>query len=159
MNDKTNQVVQQCQYDIVNTLRNPMNAPVSAYVTCAAHLLSLASQFNNPFNVPFERILEESERAGIRIEDASTQTCISTVWEDLTKLCNRYGVQEFKDAAAFPMPTTDKRDEPETPESIAKLAVKILDIQPEENVADLCCGKGSVMLEMYNAFLTGFPKN
>ena len=151
MNDKTNQVVQQCQYDIVNTLRNPMNAPVSAYVTCAAHLLSLASQFNNPFNIPFEKILEESERAGIRIEDASTQTCISTVWEDLTKLCNRYGVQEFKDAAAFPMPTTDKRDEPETPESIAKLAVKILDIQPEENVADLCCGKGSVMLEMYNA--------
>lgn len=151
MNEKTNPVVQQCQYDIVNTLRNPMNAPVSAYVTCAAHLLSLASQFNNPFNIPFERILEESERAGIRIEDASTQTCISTVWEDLTKLCNRYGVQEFKDAAAFPMPTTDKRDEPETPESIAKLAVKILDIQPEENVADLCCGKGSVMLEMYNA--------
>lgn len=151
MNDKTNQVVQQCQNDIVNTLRNPMNAPVSAYVTYAAHLLSLAAQFNNPFNVPFEKILEESERAGIRIEDALVQTGISQAWEDLTRLCNRYGVEDFKNAAAFSIPTTDKRDEPETPESIAKLAVKILDIQSEEYVADLCCGKGSVMLEMYNA--------
>ena len=89
MNDKINQVVQQCQSDIVNTLRNPINAPVSAYVTCAAHLLSLAARFNNPFNVPFEKILEESERAGIRIEDTLMVSCISKAWEDLTKLCNR----------------------------------------------------------------------
>ena len=57
------------------------------------------------------------------------QTGISQAWEDLTRLCNRYGVEDFKNAVAFSMPTTDKRDEPETPESVAKLAVKILDIQ------------------------------
>lgn len=163
MNDKPNQVVLQCQYDIANTLRNPMNAPVSSYVTCSAHLLALATQFNNPFTVPVEKIFEESERVGIRIEDASVQTCISTVWKELTRLCNRYGVQDFRDAAAFPMPTNDKRDEPETPESVAKLAVRILDIQSNECAADLCCGKGSVMLEMHNscpdANVSGFEIN
>lgn len=154
MNGKSNYMVadtkiQQCQYDIADILRSVINAPVGAYVVTAAHLLSIAAQYNYPFGVPFEVVIEESRKNGIMLEDTVIKDCMANFWEDLKKLCNRYGVEDFKNAAAVSMPVTDKRDEPETPKSIAKLAVKIMGIQPGETAADLCCGKGSVVLEMH----------
>jgi len=140
---------QQCQSDIAETLRNTINTPANACIAAAAHFLSIAAQYNNPFGVPFEMALEESRNAGIQFKDPAVMDCLSISWEDLKKLCTRYDTGDFKNAAVSAIPVTDKRDEPETPESIAKLAVRIMDIQPEEYVADLCCGKGNVMLEMY----------
>ena len=156
MYGKTNNMVtdvkvQQCQNEIADILRNPINAPIGSYVIAAAHFLSIAAQYNYPFGVPFEMVLEESQKIGIQVEDSMVRDCLSNSWEELKSLCNRYSAEDFKNAASIAIPVTDKRDEPETPESITKLAVKNMGIQPEERAADLCCGKGSVMLEMYSA--------
>lgn len=143
--------VQQCQNEIVNILHNPINAPIGAHVVTAAHLLSIAAQYNYPFGVPFDMVLDESAKMGLYPEDVAIRNCLANSWEDLKALCNYYGVEDFKKAAALSMPVTDKRDEPETPESIAKLAIKILHLRKDDHAADLCCGKGSVMLEMHQA--------
>ena len=154
---------QHCQNEIVNILHNPINAPIGAYAVTAAHLLSIAAQYNYPFGVPFDMVLDESARMGLYQEDAAIRTCLEKSWEGLKALCNYYDVEDFKKAASLSFPMTDKREEPETPESIAKLAVKILNLCENDCAADLCCGKGSVMLEMHQtcpgADISGYEIN
>lgn len=140
-----------CQNEIINILHNPINAPMGAYAVTAAHLLSIAAQYNYPFGVPFEMALDESSKMGFYPEDAAVRNCLEKSWEDLKELCRDYSVEDFKGAAALSIPVTDKREEPETPESISKLAVKIMNLCKDDRVADLCCGKGSAMLEMHHA--------
>lgn len=142
---------QQCQSEIVNILHNPINAPIGAYVVTAAHLLSIAAQYNYPFGVQFDMVLDESAKMGLYPEDAAVRTCLAKSWDDLKGLCNYYSAEDFKKAAALSISVTDKREEPETPESVAKLAMRILNLCEDDCVADLCCGKGSVMLEMHQA--------
>lgn len=167
MNLKSNSAAEekamQCQNEIINILHNPINTLMGAYVVTAAHLLSIAAQYNYPFGVPLDMVLDESAKMGLYPEDAAIRNCLANSWEDLKALCNCYGVEDFKKAAALSMPVTDKREEPETPESIAKLAVKILNLCADDRAADLCCGKGSVMLEMYqtcpSADISGYELN
>ena len=141
---------QQCQSEIVNILHNPINAPIGAYVVTAAHLLSIAAQYNYPFGVQFDMVLDESAKKGLYPEDAAIRTCLAKSWDDLKGLCNYYSAEDFKKSAALSISVTDKREEPETPESVAKLAMRILNLCEDDCVADLCCGKGSVMLEMHH---------
>ena len=150
-NSITDMKAQQCQNEIVSILHNPINTPIGAYVVTAAHLLSIAAQYNYPFGVPFEIALDESAKMGFYLEDTAIRTCLEKSWKDLKALCNYYSAEDFKKAATLSIPVTDKREEPETPESVAKLAVRNLNLCEDDCVADLCCGKGSVMLEMHNA--------
>lgn len=154
---------QQCQNEIVSIFHNPNNAPIGAYVVTAAHLLSIAAQYNYPFGVSFDMVVDESAKMGLYPEDAVVRICLEKSWEALKALCNNYSAEDFKKTAVLSIPVTDKREEPETPESVAKLAVKILNICENDCIADLCCGKGSVMLEMHhacpNADISGYEIN
>lgn len=155
MNLKSNSTAEEkamrCQNEIINILHNHINAPMGAYAVTAAHLLSIAAQYNYPFGVPFDMVIDESAKMGLYLEDAAVRTCLAESWENLKMLCHHYSIEDFKKATVLSMPVTDKREDPETPESISKLAVKILNLCKDDRVADLCCGKGSVMLEMHHA--------
>lgn len=155
MNLKSNSTAEEkamrCQNEIINILHNHINAPMGAYAVTAAHLLSIAAQYNYPFGVPFDMVIDESAKMGLYLEDAAVRTCLAESWENLKMLCHHYSIEDFKKATVLSMPVTDKREDPETPESISKLAVKILNLCKDDRIADLCCGKGSVMLEMHHA--------
>ena len=75
MNVKPNSIAdmkpQQCQNEIINILHNPTNAPIGAYVVTAAHLLSIAAQYNYPFGVPFDMVLDESAKMNFYNEIAT----------------------------------------------------------------------------------------
>ena len=105
MNVKPNSIAdmkpQQCQNEIINILHNPTNAPIGAYVVTAAHLLSIAAQYNYPFGVPFDMVLDESAKMGLYPEDAAIRNCLANSWEDLKELCNYYGVVDFRKPRPF----------------------------------------------------------
>ena len=100
---------------------------------------------------------------GIRIDDSAIINELSHHWEDLKTLCNRYAVEDFKNAAYFQMPVIDKREDYETPACLTKLGIKLLNVQEGESVADLCCGTGNVAMEMHTACpgaqISGFEVN
>ena len=154
---------QQCQYDIIEVFRNCTSTSVTTSAVYAAHFLSIAAGYNYPFGVSIDMILEESSRMGIRIDDSAIINELSHHWEDLKTLCNRYAVEDFKNAAYFQMPVIDKREDFETPACLTKLGIKLLNVQEGESVVDLCCGTGNVAMEMHNACpgaqISGFEVN
>lgn len=165
MNDKnvsanSPTVAQECQYEIMDILRNTANTSVGVSAVYAAHFLSIAASFNYPFGLSLDIVMDESHRMGIQIDEPSVANELTPHWEDLKALCNRYSAEDFKKAVYVALPAVDKREDFETPSSITKLALKLLEIKAGEYAADLCCGTGSAMLEMSNAcpeaYISGF---
>ncbi len=154
--------VQRCQSEIAEMLRSEARVYTGAVMT-AAHLLSIAASFNYPFGVLFEMAVEESERNGLDIPWQIKDSISKELWERLLHLCAKYDSEVFSNVAALPVVSMEKGEYSETPVGVVRLASEILNIQGEENVADLCCGLAGAMLEMErnnpNANYVGYEIN
>ena len=63
----------------------------------------------------------------------------------LQGLCDKYPPEAFAVAAMTSDLAYERMQYSETPESVTKLALRLLDIQENDKVIDLCCGGASVM--------------
>lgn len=79
----------------------------------------------------------------IRVSEAVNNIKIdSDVWDYLFELVDSYSLETFKELVL----TVECYPIGNTPESISKLAIQILNIQERENVVDLDCGYGAFLV-------------
>ena len=136
-----------CRAEIEEILHK--NASIGAHgqwgfetnITVASYLLAKAGDFSNPFSVHFEDLKEQGIDEDIY--EYALSAHIDEVWNELLQLLKEHPINIFILNAVLKYKTSDYSDA--TPDGVADLAAKLLDIQPDENVAELCCGTGSVI--------------
>ena len=88
-------------------------------------------------------VAEVMRFADVRIVEAVENAQLSTdLWEQLLKLVDGYTVDTFEDFVL----NYDHDIALSTPDSVARLAIRVLDIQDKENVVDLDCGYGEFLV-------------
>ena len=114
-------------------------------VPAVAYLLLKVSNYLMPF-VNLDALLEKEEISGAR--KAFVSKCInSEAWEECNQLVTRYSPEVFEELIRnYEDYTGSLRQNNITP-SLAKLAFKLLKIEKDEKVADLCCGDGNFLLD------------
>ncbi len=115
----------------------------SSTITLAAYLLSQASQYDNPLDISYQDVIQG------HLDDDESIICTAKSelneekWENLKKIIPKY------DPNIFTLVTLlrDMTDGEVTPDSLVELALHLLDIRPNDSVADIGCGTGSFILE------------
>ena len=115
-----------------------------------SYLLYSGSINNNLDGISYQDILD----GNIKV----TQNTIRTVqdvlneelWEKLKKVGQHYSVEDLESAAMFITRKIDTlggtlQHGPTTPVSLRRIIKELLNIQPEDRVADVGCGSGNVM--------------
>lgn len=88
-------------------------------------------------------VAEVMRFADVRIVEAVENAQLSAdLWEQLLKLVDGYTVDTFEDFVL----NYDHDIALSTPDSVARLAIRVLDIQDKENVVDLDCGCGEFLV-------------
>ncbi len=155
--------VQQCTMEIADIVRGHAQMSVSDATILSAHLLSLAAKYNCPFEVSLETVVSNSDELGIDVSAMVDSCGLHKTWDRLKELTKQYGEDILKSIAENASLSIDKRDEPETPAAISRIAAKLLNIQPTDNVVDLCCGKAGSTLALESAcpeaHIWGIEKN
>ena len=106
----------------------------------ASYLLAKASEYNDPFSMSFKDLQKDIDDD---IYEAALVAHINDAWEDLLQLLKKHPYNVFCLNAVL---RTSKEDDPNaTPNGVAELATKLLNIQDEDSVAELCCGTGIVI--------------
>jgi len=128
--------------DISNCLRVETSMRDSSIVL-AAYFLSRISQYNNPFGISYQNIVE-----GYLDEDESIILMAKSqlneqVWEKLKGLVAKYEPNVFTLVSLLQNKTAAEV----TPDSLIELSLLLLDIQPDDCVADIGCGGGDFIME------------
>ena len=88
-------------------------------------------------------VAEVMRFADVRIVEAVENAQLSAdLWEQLLKLVDGYTVDTFEDFVL----NYEHDIALSTPDSVARLAIRVLDIQDKENVVDLDCGYGEFLV-------------
>lgn len=116
---------------------------VEGDVPVAAYLLAKACEYNDPFSVPFSAFAKDGVDQDIitLAENSHVPEC----WGELRKLILSHKPGIFRLVALL----KDLNNDPMiTPDSISALAEELLDVQPGEAFCDLCCGSGTVAMNI-----------
>ena len=142
------QKAKQAIWDIGNCFQTA-NYKNDVSIVLAAYLLHKVAEYNNPFDFSYKKLLSADFGLGTDSSMVIAESIKAEKWEKLIELVKKYPPEVFAVAAlksennsAFKMNGTE-----ETPESIIKLAQRILAVKPGDRVADLCCGYGSFLYE------------
>lgn len=123
---------------------NPSTASVGTreldvLCTIASFLLVRVSEYNNPFDISFND-LGKIDIDGDIISFVMTSN-IDGVWSKLLALLNKHEQNIF----ALNVLLRNASDPNATPIGITDLATILMDVKPDINVAELCCGPGVVI--------------
>lgn len=153
----------ECRTEMAEILLKTIQSPkrgihiYGTYLTVISYLLAKASKYNNPFNISLDDFLKDGIDKDIL--SVAYEIPIGDVWESLLQLLKKYPTNIF----ALNVHLRDLNDANSTPEGIANLAIKLLDIAPGDNIAELCCGTGLVIRSIKDSFpsvnATGYDKN
>lgn len=135
--------------DISNCLRGEPSMRDSSIVL-AAYFLSRISQYTHPFSISYKNIVE-----GFLDEDESIIFMAKSqlneeVWENLKRLITKYKPNIFTLVSMLRNKSTAEA----TPDFLIDLALRLLDIQPDDHVADIGCGGGDFILEAARSYPT-----
>lgn len=134
--------------------RTGNNIPLSAY------LLHKASQYKSPSGVTFQCIINGTIAMDEAIRSLAKEKLSAECWDILLQLTTKYTSEEFALAAVIPVSENETKDVMATPDSIIKLAHKLMNVHSDECVADICCGTGSYLVsaafEEKQATYTGY---
>ena len=120
----------------------------------AAYLLSQIATYNNPLDFNYKALLSEQWNIGEDSAIAISELITEEEWQKLLPLVTKYSPEVFGLAALTCDFSSLRRDltsgfrsigDEATPDSIIKLSQKILNIKPDDRVADLCCGYGTFL--------------
>lgn len=145
-NKKMCQDAYQATWEIVDCLRGSGQAG-DVRMVLAAFLLYKISSHNNPLDFDYQLLLSTDFGLDPDISLAISEYLSEADWEKLSLLSVKYAPEVFALAAfscelnyGFRINATEV-----TPDSIIRLSQKLLDIQPSDQVADLCCGYGTFL--------------
>ena len=127
------------------------------------YLLYKASLYNNPFGITLQAIVNGKIDIDNDASLMAKETLTDDLWEHLIQLVTKYSPEEFALAVISPVIENDPRATMPTPDSILKLAHKLLNVKAGEKVADVCCGIGSYIVSAAmkepRAFYRGYEIN
>lgn len=124
------------------------------------HFLIKALEFNNPLgikladleNIGSAETADADEAAWMEISSSHIdEKCWSKTLESVLNAISK-GEYTVEDLALFSINISGLnsfQECPATPKSVSKLANAILDIQPNDNVADIGCGSGSFLINAW----------
>ena len=127
------------------------------------YLLYKASLYKNPFSITLQIIIGGETEVSDDVRLLAQNVLNDELWERLLQMVTKYSPEEFALAAVNPVTDNEPKGTMTTPNSILKLAHRLLDVKAGEKVADVCCGSGtyiiSAALEEANASYCGYEIN
>lgn len=146
LKDENLKTARQAIRDIMSALVPYRYDKRNTAVVLASYLLSRISTFNDLSSYDYQKLLdydwEFSEESSFVIREYISEDC----WQKILPLAGKYSPEDFAVAAMIQNIDGLFGGNEETPESVLKLAQRILNIKQDEAVADLCCGTGSFIL-------------
>ena len=132
-------------------------------IPLAPYLLYKASQYNDPYSVTLQAIVDGRSGIEDNIRFLATDVLNEKLWEALLQMVGKYSPEDFAIAVMTPASDNEAKGAMTTPTSIVKLAYRLLDVKAGEHVADVCCGSGafitSAALKEPDAFYHGYEIN
>ena len=152
----------QITWEIADCLHQ-VGAPTFNAFPLIPYLLHKVSLYNNPFGITFKAIVDGEIEVSDDIRFLAKDILNDKLWERLLQMVAKYSPEEFALATVNPVTDNEPKGTMTTPNSILKLAHKLLDVRAGEQVADVCCGSGtyivSAALEEPNASYHGYEIN
>lgn len=115
-------------------------------VTFMAYLLYKVSQEKNASEIMVEVINNRAINLNENILSLIKNKFSKKILKNVSGLLKEYSSKEFALATLASIDEKEIDDTEVTPNSILKLAHKILNVNQSENVADICCGTGSYLI-------------
>ena len=110
------------------------------------YLLHKVSLYNNPFGITLQAIVDGEIEVNDDVRYLAKDILNDNLWERLLQMVTKYSPEEFALAAVNPVIDNEPKGTMTTPNSILKLAHKLLDVKAGERVADVCCGSGTYIV-------------
>lgn len=152
----------QITWEIADCLRQSGVSTYNAF-PLIPYLLYKVSLYNNPFDITLQAIVDNKFDIKDDVRYLAKEILNDKLWERLLQMVTKYSSEELALAAINPITDNEPKETMTTPNSILKLAHKLLDVKAEERVADVCCGSGtyivSAALEESNASYHGYEIN
>ena len=127
------------------------------------YLLHKVSLYNNPFGITLQAIVDGAFDVNDDVRYLVKDILNDKLWERLLQMVSKYSPEEFALAAVNPVVDNEPKGTMTTPNSILKLAHKLLDVKAGDRVADVCCGSGtyivSAAIEESDASYRGYEIN
>ena len=153
---------EEINWEIANTCRR-IGIPTHEIFPLVPYLLYKASSQADPSNVSIQTIMNGVIETNEEIMLLVREVLNDNLWECLLQMLKKYSTEEFALAVLKPLPDLEPKLEVSTPSSIIKLSNKLLDVKAGENVADVCCGRGSYIvsaaMEEPEAIYQGYELN
>lgn len=111
-----------------------------------SYVLYKASIYENPFSISLKAIDEGALDINDFVRNEIVKTISEKSWELLLPLLNKYSSKMIADFIVMSTEYYDTKVLNGTPKSISELGCRALDIQPDEKVANICCGRGSFLI-------------
>ena len=115
---------------------------VEGDVPAAAYFLTKACEYNNPISVPFSAFAENGEDPDVL--QLAENNHIPEHWKELRELTLSHKQNIFQLVALM----NKKEDPMVTPDSVSTLAKELLNVRSGDRFCDLCCGSGTVALNI-----------
>lgn len=152
----------QIMWEITDCLHQT-GAPTENAFPLLPYLLHKASLCNNPSEISFQAIVDGKIEVNDDARYLAKEFLNDRLWNRLLQLVPKYSSDELAVAVLTPVTDSESRGTMTTPNSILKLANKLLDVKAGENVANVCCGSGtyivSAALEEADASYRGYDIN
>lgn len=143
VNSKTSKVYSKKIIEEISMCLQQNGCRAGNNVYIALYLLFKAFQYNNPYGISVEMIAKGDIDINENVRLKAKELFTKDTWKKLLEIGGKYAPESLKIALVYPVNETEIKGRMTTPDSILKLVHKILDVKPDERVADICCGKGA----------------
>lgn len=161
-NEENQKDAAQLSWEIANALRSTEKSS-RCNVSLAAYLLYRVSQDRHLLEMDLQDILNQTIKTHENIYYMAIEHFSDETWKRLLQFEKKYSPEQFALAALVNYVEKDVKETMYTPDSILKLVHKLLNVQPNDRVADICCGSGSYLvsaaLEENRASYFGYELN
>ena len=147
-NNELNERAKKAYHDISSILVKADNpVAIRNRVIMAAYILSKVARYNYPMGVTYQNVLDSELQMDSDVRNAFQDYISAVEWGALVNLCMTYSPEVFALAALLNDVYRSPSDgTTSTPDSVTNLALAILNINPTDSVADVCCGEGSFLV-------------
>lgn len=115
-------------------------------VSIAAYLLYQTSRCKMLNEITFQTVAENSFPIDEDVRVWVRKNMSEEIWLELIKLVSKYSLEIFALTVLLTGEDSDIRDLEITPRSIVELSQNLLCVNPDDKVADICCGSGTYLV-------------